>query len=527
MNKHIRTVFILVFLIVIPFLIYGLFQVNSLKEDEIIAENIYNRQMETMLFSLNMYADDRMDRWVRKLSNEQNSIEVNAHNLLANNESIQAINIREISSNKDALCLNQYIPDSLPSMNPQIATWYTNEKAAIDQLELYLESGYQKIKAASDWSSIDGLEPNQSAITVMLYDKDSTLYNALFILETQYWASQILGPKMEELSQYNFRLAVAQNSETSDALNTIYDTEEIDWNSDYTSDEFWIIEGNHLVIQSIGLSFRELIRSRGKVNLYMLAASISIMIIGTFLMLRNIRNTMKLAQLKSDFVSNVSHEIRTPLSLIRMYAETLMLDRLPNEERKKHYYNIIHHESGRLTYLVNNILDFSKIEANKKSYSKSNHDMNDLVNSLLDSYSYLLEEKKASCTTSLSKNEIPIYVDNQAFEEALSNLLENAIKYSKDSISITVKTYSNDKYGFCSIEDQGVGISKSAQKHIFDKFYRVESALTQKTKGAGLGLSLVQHIMQAHDGAISMTSTLEKGSIFTLKFPLTSNRTYD
>jgi len=523
MDKYTRTVFILIFLIVVPFLIYALLQVNSLKEDEAIAENIYNRQMETMLFSLNMYADDRMDRWVRQLSDDQNNITSNARALLAKNESIQAIHLRAVASKTDTSCLNTYASIKPNNSYPEITDWYTKQDTTISQLTSYLKAGYQKIKSAPNWEPIQGMRPMQSAITIMLYDKDSTLYNAIFILETRYWAAQILGPKMEELALHNFKLAVAQESDSSSTPIPIYETEEIDWTSDYTVEDFWFIEGNHLVIQSIGIGFKELIRNRGKINLYVLITSISIMLVGAFFMFRNIRNTMKLAQLKSDFVSNVSHEIRTPLSLIRMYAETLMLNRLPTEEKKKHYYNIIHHESGRLTYLVNNILDFSKIEANKKSYTRSNHDMNSLVTALMDSYGYLLKDKNASCKTTLTKEKAIISVDSQAFEEALSNLLENAIKYSEGEIVIELETFIKSDYAHCVVKDHGAGISKEAQKHIFDKFYRAENALTQKTKGTGLGLSLVQHIMQAHDGEVLMTSNIGKGSTFTLKFPLNHN----
>jgi two-component system phosphate regulon sensor histidine kinase PhoR len=307
-----------------------------------------------------------------------------------------------------------------------------------------------------------------------------------------------------------------------DSTNLLFSTGTLAMSEDNFQRPLWILPDTYLVIRPQGETYSALIRNRNKTNFYFLLFSVSLVLIGGFLIIRNIRNMIKIAQLKSDFVSNVSHEIRTPISLIRMYAETLMMGRV-KEDKKEHYYNVIHHESGRLTYLVNNILDFSRIEANRKTYSREKVNLNDLVEQVYKNYGYTFKEKGVTTSLDLYNRDIMLEVDTAAFDEALSNLIDNAIKYSTDEISIEIKTGVEDSFGYCSVSDKGRGISRSEQQRIFDKFYRVEGAMTQKTKGTGLGLSLVKHMIDAHKGKIEVNSMPGEGSVFILKFPLINN----
>jgi two-component system phosphate regulon sensor histidine kinase PhoR len=486
-----------------------------------MADIIYKKQMDAVLFSLNQYTDDLMEQWVRKLANNQYSITRNSSDLILGNEAIQMLVLHQMETQKDSIFINDYVTIEA-STNQHVKNWFIKKDILLTQLTSYLSAGFQKIQSADDWIPIQGMNSSQSGMSVMVYDSDSVLYNALFIFETNLWVEQLLGSKMQAIAQDDFTLAVLQENEVTDALNIIYNTKPSFYiERDYVQKPLWILSDTYLAIQAKGESYSELIRKRSQTNLYFLFFSVLIVLIGAFIIFRNIRNTLKIAQLKSDFVSNVSHEIRTPLSLIRMYAETLMLGRLPSEDKKQHYYQVIHHESGRLSHLVNNILDFSKIEANRKTYQLVNKDMNELVEQLYSDYSYSFKEKEVDCQLQLAPNSIPISVDVQAFEEALSNVIENAVKYSDKTRSITISTSIEKGHGCCQVADQGVGISKAEQKNIFEKFYRVESALTQKTKGTGLGLSLVKHIMESHKGTIEVTSEVNNGSTFALNFPLT------
>jgi signal transduction histidine kinase len=240
---------------------------------------------------------------------------------------------------------------------------------------------------------------------------------------------------------------------------------------------------------------------------------------GIFLTYRNVSKEMALARLKSDFVSNVSHELRTPLSLIRLYAETLELGRLTSPEKHQEYYCIIRKESERLTALINNILDFSRIEAGRKEYDFRETDMRELVCNTLESYRYQIEQHGFTLEEKIG-DVPPLRVDREAMARSLVNLVNNALKYSQDRKYIGVKLYRENGSVKLEVIDHGIGIPPNEQNKIFEKFYRVGDPLVHNTKGSGLGLSLVQHIAQAHGGDVAVDSAPGAGSKFTITLPL-------
>ena len=232
-----------------------------------------------------------------------------------------------------------------------------------------------------------------------------------------------------------------------------------------------------------------------------------------------------LAQAKSDFVANVSHELKTPLSLLSLFSEILELGRVKNEEKKIEYYRIMRHESLRLNKIIDNILDFSKIEAGRKTYNFEEGDMGEVIEKVLSSYRYQIVNSGFDVQTNMQPDLPPVLIDREAMSQALSNLVDNAIKYSRDvkQLSITTKTSGTD----LSIEmaDRGIGIPRAEQAKVFEKFYRVGNGLVHDVKGSGLGLSLVKHIVEAHKGTISVESDVGKGTRFTIRLPLSSNVT--
>jgi signal transduction histidine kinase len=240
---------------------------------------------------------------------------------------------------------------------------------------------------------------------------------------------------------------------------------------------------------------------------------------GIVLTYRSVTKEMALARLKSDFVSNVSHELRTPLSLIRLYAETLEMGRLTSPEKYQEYYCIIRKESERLTALINNILDFSRIEAGRKEYDFRETDMSELVHNTLDSYRYQLEQSGFQFEEKI--DEVPsMRVDREAMARSLLNLVNNALKYSQDRKYIGVNLYRDNGSVKLEVVDQGIGIPHQEQQKIFEKFYRVGDPLVHNTKGSGLGLSLVRHIVQAHGGEVAVDSSPGQGSKFTIVLPV-------
>jgi signal transduction histidine kinase len=281
-----------------------------------------------------------------------------------------------------------------------------------------------------------------------------------------------------------------------------------------------IFQGMVLGIKYPGTTIDEIGAKILRNNYIILAALSLVMAGGVFLAYRNISREMKLARLKSDFVANVSHELRTPLALIRLYAETLELGRLTAQEKYQEYFRIIREESERLTALINNILDFSRIEAGRKEYEFKETNLAELVRTTLESYRFQIEQNGFAFEENISGDIPPVNVDREAIARSLLNLVNNALKYSKDQKYIGVSLYRSNGSVKLEVQDRGIGIAAAEQDKIFEKFYRCGDPLVHNTKGSGLGLSLVRHIAQAHGGNVSVESVPEKGSKFTIALPI-------
>jgi len=245
---------------------------------------------------------------------------------------------------------------------------------------------------------------------------------------------------------------------------------------------------------------------------------------GIALTIRATDREARLAQAKSNFVSNVSHELKTPLSLLSLFSEILELDRVNSEEKKTEYYRIIRHESLRLNKMIDNILDFSKIEAGRKAYVFADGDMGEVIEHVLSSYRFQIINSGFDIQTKIQPSLPSVLIDRDAMAQAISNLLDNAIKYSGEVKQLTITTETLGTDLSIEIADHGIGIPRAEQAKIFEKFYRVGNGLVHDVKGSGLGLSLVKHIIEAHNGTISVESDVGKGSRFRILLPLAPMR---
>lgn len=252
---------------------------------------------------------------------------------------------------------------------------------------------------------------------------------------------------------------------------------------------------------------------------FLIAALAALLALGVAFLWRGVQREMALARMKTEFVANVSHELKTPLSLIRLFGETLLLERVSRPEQRSRYYQIIARESERLGHLIANVLSFAGIEAGKKTYELLPCDLGEAVRETYDSYRFHLEEKGFEHRLEIEPDLPRVRADPDAVAQALINLLENAVKYSPREKTVRVSVRSGDGAVRISVEDRGVGISPRDQARVWEEYYRTREARALATRGSGLGLSLVRHIVRAHGGRVELESSPGQGSTFTLVFP--------
>jgi signal transduction histidine kinase/tetratricopeptide (TPR) repeat protein len=251
-----------------------------------------------------------------------------------------------------------------------------------------------------------------------------------------------------------------------------------------------------------------------------LVVVLSVTLFGAYLLWRDVRREVLMAEMRSQFVSSVSHELKTPLTAIRMFAETLRLGRSKDLNMQMEYLDTIVNESERLTRLLNNVLDFSKIEQGKRAYHPSPASLPEIVRTAARAMEYPLKQQGFALDIQIDESLPQIHVDRDAVEQAVLNLLSNAMKYSGDSRRIELKAQRDGDYAVIQVIDRGVGIDPKDQARIFEKFYRVPTRENQSLPGTGLGLSLVAHIAKAHGGSVRVESAPGKGSTFSVFLPL-------
>ncbi len=244
---------------------------------------------------------------------------------------------------------------------------------------------------------------------------------------------------------------------------------------------------------------------------------------GVFLVAGAAAREVRVAELKSNFVASVSHDLKTPLALIQLFAETLELGRVRNTERAVEYYRIINGEARKLTRLIENILDFSKMEAGLRPFRTAPADVGQLTLHVLGQMESQLTQSQFKVTTRVAPGLPRVLVDADAVEQAIENLLGNAMKYSGESRDIAVDVREQHGHVAVGVTDRGIGIPRREQKRIFRKFYRVESELGGGPQGCGLGLAIVDHTMRGHGGFVRVDSAPHRGSTFTLYFPVLAN----
>jgi len=249
-----------------------------------------------------------------------------------------------------------------------------------------------------------------------------------------------------------------------------------------------------------------------------------ILVFGFVLTIRAVSHELELARMKSDFVSTVSHEFKSPLTSIRQLAEMLQSGRVPSEERRQKYYDVLLEQSERLALLTDNILSLAKIEEGRAEFTFETTDISALLTEVVTSIQERVRHEGFDIGLDV-EGPIPLLaLDRTALSQAVTNLIDNAIKYSGDSRRISVSASLEGQAVAIAVQDFGVGIKGEDIPRVFERFYRGGDELTRTVKGSGLGLTLVREIVAAHRGKVHVMSEPGKGSVFSIRLPLPQRR---
>ncbi|NGP87588.1 sensor histidine kinase [Fodinibius halophilus] len=295
-----------------------------------------------------------------------------------------------------------------------------------------------------------------------------------------------------------------------------YDHEKVQFEQDFPSlFDYWELQVAFTDQSAVAASNASLIK-----NITVLGAAMLLLIGALVFMFRSAQKERALAQRQAGFLANVTHELKTPLAVMQAAGENLADGRVTDKTRLKNYGNHIFNEAVRLRKMIEKLLDVAKADAGQSLVEPEPINLAKKLHSYIDEHKKYIEKKGFTLHTTIEENLPMVMVDPNSFETIVSNLVENAIKYSTDEKFIHIRLKKEDEKLVLQVEDHGVGMNNKVTAHIFEKFFRAEDTLTAKTKGHGLGLSIVSNLVELNDGDITVSSTPEEGSTFTITFPV-------
>jgi two-component system phosphate regulon sensor histidine kinase PhoR len=247
----------------------------------------------------------------------------------------------------------------------------------------------------------------------------------------------------------------------------------------------------------------------------------SLVIIATFaLSLYLLIRQKKISEMKSDFLNNMTHEFKTPIATISLAADTITNPKVINDETSiRHFISMIKKENSRMNKKVETILQIASLDKKEIEFRYENISMHSVIERAVDTIEIQVHQKNGNINLNLNASKPVIYGDNEHLTNLVNNLLDNALKYSPESPEITVSTSNTEKGLILSVEDKGIGMSKSVQSKVFERFYRQSSGNIHDVKGFGLGLNYVRAIIDAHKGNVTVASEPGKGSRFDIFLP--------
>lgn len=265
-----------------------------------------------------------------------------------------------------------------------------------------------------------------------------------------------------------------------------------------------------------------LLTSRRGIFFYAFVLLAGILVVGLVLTMNTISQQLELARMQSDFVSTVSHEFRSPLTAIRQIGEMLQADQVPSDARRRRYYDVLVEQSERLSLLVNRVLDFARMEDGHHAFTMQAIDVNAFLDDLVSDIEHRVDHEGFVIRKEVEPDLPRLNGDLDALKQAVSNLIDNAVKYSGDSRELIVRGFAENGQVVVAVQDFGKGMDAAERSRVFERFYRGGDPLARSVKGTGLGLTMVKHIVEGHGGHIDVESTPGRGSTFTVRLPAES-----
>ncbi len=240
---------------------------------------------------------------------------------------------------------------------------------------------------------------------------------------------------------------------------------------------------------------------------------------GAVAVLRDMTELRALERMRSEFVANVSHELKTPLAAIKAYAETLRLGAIHDEEHNVDFVNRIEQHTDRLHQLILDLLALARVEAGRETLEIADLVLTDVVESCIAEFQEAAAAKNIALGMKPPENVVRVRGEEEALRTILTNLIDNAIKYTDDDGSVSIRWWSEDRAAVLEVSDTGIGIAPEDQARVFERFYRVDKARSRELGGTGLGLAIVKHLTQALGGSVHISSTLGEGTAFQVRLP--------
>jgi two-component system, OmpR family, phosphate regulon sensor histidine kinase PhoR len=240
---------------------------------------------------------------------------------------------------------------------------------------------------------------------------------------------------------------------------------------------------------------------------------------GVMVVLHDMTDLRRLENLRRELVANVSHELKTPLSAIKGYAETLRLGAVHDPEHNLHFVHRIEEQADRLHELILDILQIARVESGQESFELGNVHVIELIEQCAEQFAELAAARQIGLTTRVPEQDIWAWADEEGLRTILSNLVDNAIKYTPAGGTVVIRAAASDGRVSLEVQDTGIGIAEKDLARVFERFYRVDKARSRELGGTGLGLSIVKHLVQAFGGNVSVDSQPGRGSTFRVELP--------